>query len=272
MPASAAPLIEINNATVYRGDTRVFNGLTLSVKQGESTAMIGPNGAGKSTFIKLLTREVYPVVSGNSSIRILGQERPVLWDLREQIGLVSQDLQNQYLDHVPGSEIVLSGFFGSVGIYRRQELKAAHIARADDIMHELGIAGLAKRPYMEMSTGQQRRCLLGRALIHRPHSLVLDEPTSGLDLQATFQYLELVRNFIRDGGTVLLVTHHIHEIPPGIDRVVALEDGCIVADGKKSEVITSPLMSRIFDTPIEIVSANGFFQALPARQKIVDSR
>ena len=100
MPASAAPLIEINNATVYRGDTRVFNGLTLSVKQGESTAMIGPNGAGKSTFIKLLTREVYPVVSGNSSIRILGQERPVLWDLREQIGLVSQDLQNQYLDNI----------------------------------------------------------------------------------------------------------------------------------------------------------------------------
>ncbi len=258
------PLIEIDNVTVYRGDTRVFDGLTLSVKQGESTAVIGPNGAGKSTLIKLLTREVYPVVSDDSSIRILGQQRPVLWDLRKQIGLVSQDLQNQYLGNVPGRDIILSGFFGSVGLYKYQEPGQTQIRQADRIMQELGIRDLADRTYDTMSTGEQRRCLLGRALIHQPHSLVLDEPTSGLDLHATFQYLGIVRKFMQDGGTVLLVTHHIHEIPPEIDRVVLLADGAIVADGEKADVITNSVMSEIFDTSIEIISANGYYQALPA--------
>jgi iron complex transport system ATP-binding protein len=264
MVPSAAPLIEISNATVYRGDTRVFDGLTLKIEQGTSTAIIGPNGAGKSTFIKLLTREVYPVVSSDSSLRILGQDRPILWDLRAQIGLVSQDLQNQYRQNVVGRDVVLSGYFGSVGLYKHQDLQPPQLDHALAIMQELDIEDLSGRAYNTMSTGQQRRFLLARALIHKPHSLVLDEPTSGLDLHATFQYLDLIRRFMRDKGTVLLVTHHLHEIPPEINRVILVSDGAVVADGYKRDVITDTLMSEIFRTSIRIIKANGYYQAVPA--------
>jgi len=114
-----------------------------------------------------------------------------------------------------------------------------------------------------MSTGEQRRLLLGRALIHDPEALVLDEPTSGLDLQACFQYLEIVRALMRAGKTIVLVTHHIHEIPPEISRVVLLKNGSVAADGEKARLLTSETLSRLFDTPIQIVQVNGFYQALP---------
>jgi len=114
-----------------------------------------------------------------------------------------------------------------------------------------------------MSTGQQRRLLLGRALVHDPEALVLDEPTSGLDLQGAFRYLETMRTLMRSGKTVLLVTHHIHEIPPEIERVILLNEGRIHADGTKEEVLTSANLSELFGIGIEVVRANGFFQAFP---------
>jgi len=116
-----------------------------------------------------------------------------------------------------------------------------------------------------MSTGEQRRFLLGRALISDPDTLLLDEPTSGLDLKACFQYLEIVRGLMQAGKTVILVTHHIHEIPPEVWRVVLLKDGAVVADGAKENILTSVQLSQLFDTPIELVHANGFYQAMPGR-------
>ncbi len=114
-----------------------------------------------------------------------------------------------------------------------------------------------------MSTGEQRRCLLGRVLVHEPTALVLDEPTSGLDLTATFHYLDLVRNYVRKGNTLLLVTHHIHEIPPEVERVVLLKQGKILQDGDKHAVLTETNLSQLFDCPVSLAQANGWYQALP---------
>ena len=114
-----------------------------------------------------------------------------------------------------------------------------------------------------MSTGEQRRCLLGRALVHDPAALVLDEPTSGLDLTATFHYLDLVRVHMKKGKTVLLVTHHLHEIPPEVERVILLKGGCVLQDGEKSRVLTESNLTRLFDRSIALVHANGWYQALP---------
>ena len=103
------------------------------------------------------------------------------------------------------------------------------------------------------------------ALIHNPAALVLDEPTSGLDLQACFHYLDLVRNLMRQGRTPILVTHHIHEIPPEISRVVLLKEGRIVADGPKREIFSNKTLSALFDTAVELVQVNGFYQVLPGK-------
>jgi iron complex transport system ATP-binding protein len=258
-----SPFIEIERATVYRGDTCVFNDFTLSLQEGEHVAILGPNGAGKSTFLKLLAGEVHPLPNDETHIRLFGEEQWNVWDVRKRLGMVSHDLQHQYMEQVIGLKVVLSGYYASIGIYGHQDFAYAQIARAHAVMEELGIGFLIERRFAEMSTGEQRRCLLGRALVHDPTALVLDEPTSGLDLTATFHYLDLVRAHMQKGKTLLLVTHHIHEIPPEVERVIFLKQGKIIQDGEKRAVLTEANLSMLFDCPVALAQANGWYQALP---------
>jgi iron complex transport system ATP-binding protein len=258
-------IIEIKHITAYRGQTRVFNDLSLDIAPRCHTAILGPNGAGKSTLLKLLSREIYPVQRQGSYIRVFGQERWNVWDLRAHFGMVSHDLQHEYLGYARGLNVILSGYYSSIDTWSHQQFSAEDRARAEGIMETLGVAELKDRTFATMSTGEQRRFLLGRALINDPDTLLLDEPTSGLDLKACFQYLDTVRGLIEAGKTIILVTHHIHEIPPELGRVVLLKAGAVIADGDKSGILTSALLSHLFDTPIELVRANGFFQAMPCR-------
>ena len=256
-------IIDIRNATIYRGDTRVFDRLSLAIMAGEHTAILGPNGAGKSTLLKLLSREIYPVAADDCRVQLFGEERGSVWELRAHLGIVSADQQRDYSAAAPGLHVVLSGLYASVGVWQHQQYETAQIARAGALLAELGIASLAERPFGTLSTGEQRRCLLARALINDPDTLVLDEPTSGLDLKACFQYLELVRSLMRAGRTVLLVTHHVHEIPPEIGRVVLLKGGRVVADGRKQDVLTDAALRDVFEVDLHLVERNGFYQVLP---------
>jgi ABC-type cobalamin/Fe3+-siderophores transport system ATPase subunit len=185
--------------------------------------------------------------------------------------MVSHDLQHQYMEQVTGLKVVLSGYHASIGTYGHQEFSYAHIARAHSLMEDLGIGFLTDRRYAAMSTGEQRRCLLARALVHGPSVLVLDEPTSGLDLTATFHYLDLVRGYMRKGKTILLVTHHIHEIPPEIRRVVLLKKGKVIQDGEKKAVLSEQHLSNLFDCRIVLACANGWYQGHGKRQICVGS-
>lgn len=257
------PILDIQHAMVYRGDSRVFSDFSFALHEGEHAAIVGPNGAGKSTLLKLLAGEVHPVPSDETSIRLFGEEQWNVWDVRKRLGMVSHDLQHQYMDQVTGLKVILSGFYASIGIYGHQDFSYAQIARADEMSEEMGVSSLKDRRFGEMSTGEQRRCLLGRALVHEPTALVLDEPTSGLDLTATFHYLDLVRTHMRKGKTLLLVTHHIHEIPPEVERVVLLKQGKIIQDGEKRSVLTDANLSKLFDCPVALAHANGWYQALP---------
>lgn len=266
MPSSSyeGRILDIRNATVYRGDNCVFEDLSFTLEEGAHTAILGPNGAGKSTILKLLSGEVHPLPKDETSIRLFGEARWNVWDVRKRLGLVSHDLQHQYLENVIGLKVVLSGYYASIGTYKHQDFSYAQMARAHVVMEELGIGFLTERKFSEMSTGEQRRCLLGRALVHDPTALVLDEPTSGLDLTATFHYLDLVRAHMRKGKTLLLVTHHIHEIPPEVKRVVLLKQGKILQDGEKRSVLTSANLSALFDCSVSLAQANGWYQAFPA--------
>ena len=259
----SAPILDIQHATVYRGETCVFSDFSFALHDGEHAAILGPNGAGKSTLLKLLSGEVHAMAKEDTRMALFGDARWNVGDVRKRIGIVSHDLQRDYLICAEGQNVILSGFYASNDTYEYQEFSGAQRARADELLQELGIASLADRRFGHLSTGEQRRFLLGRALVHDPPVLVLDEPTSGLDLKACFQYLDLLRAQIAKGKTVLLVTHHLHEIPPEIDRVIFLKDGKIVADGAKSTLITGDQISRLFDSKITLVQANGWYQALP---------
>jgi len=259
----ASPILDIQHATVYRGDTCVFSDFSFVLQEGEHAVILGPNGSGKSTLLKLLASGVHHMPLEETHVRIFGKEGGNVWDARTRFGLVSHDLQRDYLICAEGLSVVLSGFYGSNDTYAYQEFSDAQRVRAQDVMKELGVESLAGRRFGHLSTGEQRRFLLGRALVHDPPVLVLDEPTSGLDLKACFQYLDLLRAQIRKGKTVLLVTHHVHEIPPEIERVVLLKDGKIVADGRKSHMLTDQHISNLFDCPVKLVRANSWYQALP---------
>ncbi|HJU06271.1 MAG TPA: ATP-binding cassette domain-containing protein [Nitrospiraceae bacterium] len=256
-------IIEIRNATVYRGDTQVFTDLSLDIAVGCQTAILGPNGAGKSTLLKLLSRELYPVCREGSSVRLFGEEQWNVWDLRTRLGIVSHDLQRQYVGDVTGMNVVLSGYYSSMNVYAHQRFRDEDMEHAHQILKILEVDALQDRLFNEMSTGEQRRFLLGRALVHGPGTLVLDEPTSGLDLKACFQYIEIIRRLMKADKTIILVTHHIHEIPPEVSRVVLLKHGKVIADGPKQDILTSERLTTLFDTPVKLVQGNGFYQAMP---------
>ncbi|MFC1690191.1 ABC transporter ATP-binding protein [Pseudomonadota bacterium] len=180
------PLIEINNATVWRGSTRVFHDFSLTLAQHERVAILGPNGAGKTTLLKLIYRELYPVARDDARVRILGRERWDVWELREHIGMVSPDLQSNFMPNATVLEVIVSGFFSSIGVHYqlREHVQPSQLEKSEDVIRMLGLSDLRDREFATLSTGQQRRCLLGRALVHDPDTLILDEPTSGLDLSA----------------------------------------------------------------------------------------
>jgi iron complex transport system ATP-binding protein len=258
-------IIEIKNATVYRGQHRIFNNFSLELELGCNTAILGPNGAGKSTLLKLLSRELYPVEQDDSYVRIFGQERWDVWELRDHFGIVSHDLQQQYVSNARGMNVILSGYYSSIDTAWHHQFSEEDKARAQRIIEMLGLSALQNRMFGEMSTGEQRRFLLGRALINDPDTLILDEPTSGLDLRACFQYLDVIRRLMQDGKTIILVTHHIHEIPPEISRVVLIKNCTVVAHGEKPEILTDQHLSSLFDIPVKLVQANGFYQAFPGQ-------
>ena len=260
-----APLIEISNATIYRGDTRVFENFDLEIRQHEQVAILGPNGSGKTTLLKVVNREIYPVISDDSYVRILGRTTWNVWELRSHIGIVSQDLQSRYRETTPGLNVVLSGYLSSVGIHGilARRITAGQKARARQVLDDLGVAALQDTPLRKMSTGQQRRCLLGRALVHDPDTLILDEPTSGLDLTASFDYLARVRRLVASGKNIVLVTHLLNEIPPDIERVILLKEGRIIADGPKEQVLTEDNLQRTYDTRVRIAKMDGYYFAYP---------
>jgi iron complex transport system ATP-binding protein len=262
------PLIDIRNATIWRGTTRVFEHLDLEIAQHERVAILGPNGSGKTTLLKTINRELYPVVARGSLVRILGKDHWNVWELRKHIGVVSQDLQSRYTPSTTALEVVVSGFHSSIGVHGTlaSRVTSKQLARADETLELLGIAELRSTALKSMSTGQQRRCLLGRALVHKPATLILDEPTSGLDFAASFDYLRRIRELSRTGHNIVIVTHHLNEIPPEVERVIVLKNGAVVADGEKDTVLKADVLSAAYDTPIGVAKMGGYFLAYPAAE------
>ena len=259
------PLIDFRNATIWRGSTRVFENLNLEIPQHQRIAILGPNGSGKTTLLKTINRELYPVVRKDSWVRILGRDRWNVWELRKQIGTVSQDLHSRYTATTTALEVAISGFSSSIGVHGTLagKIRSEEVQRARDALASLGVAEFAATPLRAMSTGQQRRCLLARALVHEPETLILDEPTAGLDISASFDYLRRIRDLARTGLNIVIVTHHLSEIPPEVDRVVLLKKGAIVADGSKEATLTDQLLSEVYETPVRVGILDGFYLAYP---------
>ena len=249
------PLIELDRATVVRGDAAVLHGLSLRIVAGQHTALLGPNGCGKSSFIKLINRELYPLArEGESPVKVMGQDRWNVNELRTRLGVVTGDLTRDLQDmpDLGVEEAVLTGFFASLMLPPDHEVTDAMRERARAALAQVNASALALRRVAEISTGEMRRVLIARALVHRPQALLLDEPTAGLDLVAQRDFLHLLRALARQGITLVLVTHHIEEIVAEIDRVILLRAGSVYADGDRASTLTSENLSAVFGGKLQV--------------------
>ena len=251
------PLLELENVTVIRGERPALQNVSLRSEAGEHVCILGPNGCGKSTLIKTITRECYPLAREGSAMRILGRERWDIFELRTHLGIVSPDLLTSCTTDSMGRDVVLSGFFSSTRIFPHHHPSREHLKHVEMALARLGIAHLADRPVIQMSSGEAKRTLIARALVHRPETLLFDEPSNALDIAAQFQLRETMRELARSGLAIVLVTHQVSEIIPEIDRVILLRDGRILADGPKLEVLTEPSFGELFGVDVRMHAQDG---------------
>ena len=251
---SAPPLLELEHVSVQRGAKLALDDVSLTIQAGEHVAILGPNGSGKSSLLKLINRELYPLLRPATRLRIAGRERWNVFELRRWLGVVSNELLAASVRPVTGLDLAVSGFFASIGITPSQHTVTPDMeARAVRALDRIEASHLAGREMTEMSSGEQRRVLIARALVHEPRALLLDEPGNSLDLRALYDLCESLSRLAREGTGIILVTHHLPEIIPEIDRVVYLKDGRIDADGPRTELLRPARLSKLFNVPEALV-------------------
>jgi len=258
--ASRPPLLQLRGAVVQRDGRAILSVDSFQIAEGERLAVLGPNGAGKSTLIKLLTREIMPLWADPAPVLFLGQERYELAEARKLLGVVSASMQDQADVLLSAREVVLGGFFGALGVPRHVHVTPAHVAGAEAALADLEVAHLADRTMSTLSTGEARRVLFARALVHDPRVLVLDEPCAGLDPHAAFHVRSALRTLASGGRSLVLVTHHVEDIVPEIDRVVLVRDARIVADGPKRDLMTADILGGLFDIPVRVEERGGEYR------------
>jgi len=228
--AGGRTLISIEHADVLVEGHRVLRDVTWRMRDGENWVVRGPNGAGKSTFLRLLTAEEHAAPGGRIERLDLG-DRPSVWDVKARIGMVTPRLQADHRLDASGEEVVLSGFFSSIGL--GDEPTPAQRAAAARWMERLGVGHLARRRIDSLSYGELRKLLLGRALVIEPEVLLLDEPFNGLDPASREETMRVVQGLCESGTRIVLVTHHDSEVVPAVNRELELRDGRIVRQGSR---------------------------------------
>jgi len=259
MTTEKPPLLDFRNLRVMRGQKIALDDLSLRIGAEEHVAILGPNGCGKSTLIKTITRECYPVARSESSMSILGKECWDVFDLRTQLGIVSNDLMLSCTGDASGRDVVLSGFFSSISIFSNHTVDPRHRALAEEALAELKVSHLAERSVCEMSSGEARRVLIARALVHRPRAMLFDEPCNSLDLAAQQSLRQTMRALANSGTAILLVTHELADIVPEIQRVVLMSRGRVVADGPKEQILQVERLAALFGVSVEMARRDGHY-------------
>ncbi len=257
----ADPIIHIEHATVRRKGLDILDDVSFTVQSGEHTAIIGPNGAGKSTLVQVISQEVHPLNTPQMKRVLFGRQRWEVLELRKRLGIVSQSLQYLCNSSYKGFEIVLSGFFSSIGLDFHHQVTAAMETTARDVMERYAVSHLQTKQMNRMSSGEARRILLCRAMVNEPSVFLLDEAGTALDFPARKAYRATLEQLHGEGKTIILATHELSEIIPAIARVVLMKDGAIVADGPKEEVLREELLSDVYGMPVFVDRRDNLFTA-----------
>jgi iron complex transport system ATP-binding protein len=261
-----AEFLNMHNVDIARGQNVVLQDVNLSIASGEHVAILGPNGCGKSTLIKAMTCECYPIVRPGMELKVYGRDRWEVQELRKHLGVVATELPGERTSVTRGVDAVISGFFSSSTLWPNLEVTESMRSSAMDALELLDAAYLRDRWVGEMSAGEKRRVMIARALVHRPAMLLLDEPSNALDLAAQRELREILRDVAVGSGTrrgtgVVMVTHHLADILPEIDRVIMMRGGRIVGDGPKLELLRASRLQELFGVPLELTERNGYWHS-----------
>jgi iron complex transport system ATP-binding protein len=262
-------IVELDHVNVARGDKVVLHDISLRIERGEHLAILGPNGCGKSTLLKTITCELYPLVRPQTKVQIMGRERWDLTELKRRMGVVAADLPGRQTLSITGLDAILTGFFSSSILWPNLTVTDRMRERAEDILLQVNSANLSATPVGAMSAGQQRRIMIGRAMAGttsegndgNSQMLLLDEPSNALDLAAQQDLRDMLRKLAQRGTAILLITHHIADILPEIDRIVMMNAGRIVADGSKEELLTEGQLGKLFGREIALIERDGYWNA-----------
>jgi iron complex transport system ATP-binding protein len=255
------PFLEFKHVSVARGESVVLHDINLTISRGEHLAILGPNGCGKSTLIKTMTCECYPLVREETRVSIFDRARWDLTELKKRLGVVSADLPGEPTRRTTGFDAILTGFFSSSTLWPNLTVSDAMRERASEVMQQVDAVALRDKVVGEMSAGQQRRIMIGRALVSSADMLLLDEPSNALDLSSQREIRLLLRQLAQQGTGILLITHHIADILPEMDRILMMRDGRIVADGSKETLLTAPSLSELFGVPVSLEQKDGYYHA-----------
>jgi len=257
-------VIAAERVNVVRSGQYLLRNLTWRVELDERWAVLGPNGAGKTTMINLAAGRSHPT---SGQMYVLGERigRTDLQELRTRVGLSTAALA----DRIPAEELVrnavVTAAWSVVGRWR-ENYDPADIARAEALMQQFGVAALADRTYGTLSEGERKRVQIARALMTDPELLLLDEPAAGLDLGGREDLVARLGTIAQDpdAPALVLVTHHVEEIPPGITHAMLLREGAVVASGLLEAVMTGDNLSATFGLPLKVEYADGRFAARAA--------
>lgn len=253
------PIIEFRKVSVRFGAKDVLRSLSFRIMPKENAAILGPNGSGKSTLIRTINREHYPLAGEDSFVRVFGKETWDVSELRHLLGIVSNSLQAEMTRDITAEEMILSGFFSSIGLFTNHRVTPEMRRKTAGIMRFLEINGLAKRNLDEMSSGEAHRVMIGRALVHKPKALLLDEPSNSLDLRAAHSFRGMLRRITKAGTSLIIVTHNVLDVIPEIGRIILLKDGRVYKDGPKDSILTANTLAAFFSTKLDVLKKDGFY-------------
>lgn len=267
-----ANAVEIKNLTVVRGETKILDNVSCVIQRGKCTVLLGPNGCGKTTMTRVMTGQSF---FSDGSVTVLGEEigQTDVRALRRRVGVVNPNAGDSHSANsgavvdaeLSTHEVVLTGIYGTIGLYNFPT--EDDIALADHHLKQVGLSHRRNLRFALLSTGEQRRCMIARALTTSPELLILDEPTAGMDIAGREQVLATVERLLSlpEPPTVLMITHHVEEMSPRTSSVMLMRDGRIIASGKPGDVITPESLTMTFGCKVFVKKLHGryWLEVLP---------
>ena len=248
---------EAKNINCFKNGSRVIKDLNLKIAYSENVILIGPNGSGKSSLIEVINRNIYPLITNESKLKIFDKELINLWELRKRISTVNNDIKNRINPNLQVFDLILSGLYGRYCFIKNKSERDSY--KVEKIIKKMNISNLSKKYFSHLSDGEKQISLIARALIKKPDILILDEPVAHLDYKSKFFVVDKVNELSKLNTKIFCVTHDISMITSIYDRVLMLKDGKIIADGNQKKVMNSENLNKLYGIEVEVTKNDGLW-------------